>query len=215
MSRMKQLAGKKFGRLTVICDDRRDKFGHVFWKCRCECGNECIVVGYSLESGNTKSCGCLNTERLTKHGMHKSSEYKIWEAMIQRCTNPKNDKHSDYGGRGIVICERWKDFKNFFADMGLRADKNLTIERRDNNKGYCPENCYWATRTIQSRNTRVTKASSTGVKGVYFIKHPGKKYRVSIGIKGRYVHLGHFNTLVEAAEARRLGEIKYWGKNYA
>lgn len=215
MGKKKQLAGKKYGRLTVVCDDGRDRFGHAFWKCICDCGNEITVVGYSLESGNTKSCGCLNIERNTTHGMSKSLEYQAWEGMIQRCTNPNSSRYNYYGGRGIYICKRWRDFKNFFADMGKKPDKCHSIERRNNNKGYSSENCYWADQVTQMRNTRLSPRSTTGIKGVYINKKPGKKYRVAIGLKGEYVHLGHFNDREEAVEARRQGEIKYWGKQYA
>ena len=215
MSRKKMLAGNKYGRLTVIKDAKQDRFGHILWECLCECGKKCVVAGYSLESGNTKSCGCLSNENRTKHGMHESAEYSTWESMIQRCTNEKAHAYKHYGGRGIVVCERWKDFKNFFEDMGEKPNKSFSIERRDNNKGYYPENCYWATKTIQSRNTRKPKGNSTGVKGVFLNKKPGKKYRAAIAVKRKYIHLGHFDTIVEAAEARRQGEIKYWGENYA
>jgi len=209
------LIGKRFGRLVVIGEkSERDKRGHVLWECLCDCGNKCVVLGYSLGSGKTNSCGCLNIERLTKHGMHESIEYKVWENMKQRCTNKKAHAYEHYGGRGIYVCERWRDFKNFFEDMGKRPNKSFSIERRNNSDGYCPENCYWTTQTTQTRNTRISKNNSTGFKGVSLDKRSGR-YLARISTERKQITLGQFDSIAEAAEARRLGEIKYWGKNYA
>lgn len=99
-----------------------------------------------------------------KHGMSRTAEYEVWEAMIQRCTNPNNQHYARYGGRGITVCKRWRDFKNFIADMGKRPP-GLTIERKNNNAGYSRRNCMWATRAEQyrnqSRNVNVTAFGKT------------------------------------------------------
>lgn len=205
------LTGQRFGRLVVVEEAGRDKQSKVMWQCKCDCDGTATVVSSNLKSGNTKSCGCLIEEAHTKHGMCGTPEYSSWEHMIQRCTNPSNNKYNDYGGRGITICERWKDFANFFEDMGARpADHE--IDRINNDGNYEPGNCRWTTRTKQCRNMRIPRKGTSGIRGVFFDKRYKKKYRASISVKHKTICLGHFETITEAAEARRLGEIKYWGK---
>ncbi|MEK6884554.1 MAG: hypothetical protein AABY22_33285 [Nanoarchaeota archaeon] len=159
---IKDLTGQKFSRLTVIKYDRYDlKYGH-FWFCKCECNNknERSVCYNSLLSGNTKSCGCLGREKTIKrnfrHGLSKTPTYKIWKGMNGRCNNPNTADYNFYGGRGITICREWagKDgFQTFLKDMGERSN-GLTLDRIDNNKNYCKENCRWANSKIQGRNKR-------------------------------------------------------------
>jgi hypothetical protein len=124
-------------------------------RARCECGTDALIP--FGQWGVTRSCGCLKREttiaRSTKHGMADSSEYDIWAAMIQRATNPKNARYADYGGRGIGVCERWLEFANFYADMGPRPD-GRSLDRTDNDRGYSPENCRWATASEQRLNRR-------------------------------------------------------------
>ena len=127
------LAGKTFSRLVVIERVENNKQGSAQWKCKCSCGNTMIALGKSLRSGNTKSCGCL----VTKHGMTKTSEFKIWQAIIDRCCNPNCTAFKNYGRRGIIVCNEWKnDFMAFYADIGKRPSKKYSIERINNNKGY-------------------------------------------------------------------------------
>jgi len=153
------LAGKKIGRLTVV------SFSHVkrtgsgatqhFWNCTCECGAEKKVDGCCLRRESTLSCGCLARERSTTHGLaDRHPVYNVWLAMRRRCGNPRD---KDYGGRGITVCDRWNDFAVFLADMGDRPTPDHTIERIENDKGYSPDNCKWATRAEQNENTRQTK----------------------------------------------------------
>lgn len=150
------MAGRRFGRLLVV--ERAPSEPHrrgARWACHCDCGQTSIVATRELRTGDTKSCGCWNRDtaaaRRRTHGASYSREYVSWANMWQRCTNPKHPSYPRYGGRGITICERWRSFANFLADMGPRPP-DLTIERTDNDGHYTPENCVWDTRKRQGRN---------------------------------------------------------------
>ena len=126
------------------------------WLVRCECGKEKPVLDASLKCGDTKSCGCRQRSGLdqTTHGRRHSLEYSSWTRMVQRCTNRNSDRYVYYGARGITICARWlgpDGFVNFYADMGPRPP-GLTLERKDNMRGYEPGNCVWATDEDQQNN---------------------------------------------------------------
>lgn len=154
------LVGKRFGQLSVIEMSSR-KNGRIMWRCKCECGEELDVRGTHLRSGATTTCGCgrasLTIARSTTHGYSNRTEYFIWWSMKARCLNKNHKQYSDYGGRGITICQRWLDsFENFLNDMGDRPGK-LTLDRIDNDKGYEPGNCRWATRQEQYANSRPAK----------------------------------------------------------
>lgn len=149
------MTGQKFNRLTVIKHIENYKC-----LCKCDCGNVKEISGNHLRSGRTKSCGCLKKEmtmdRNKTHGMSESKEYIIWSAMNQRCSNKNNKGYKYYGGRGIKVCKGWLKFENFYKDMGNKP-QGLSLDRIDNSKGYCKENCRWATRKEQQRNTRYNK----------------------------------------------------------
>jgi hypothetical protein len=155
------LVGERFGRLVVLDDYGTNKKQNVLWRCMCECGGFAVSTAYDLRKGRVKSCGCLLREGLaTKHGMaregkNRSPTYNVWASMVQRCTNPKDKGYKAYGGRGITVCPKWKKFEGFFADMG-ECPNGLSLDRRDNDKGYKASNCYWATKAEQARNKRST-----------------------------------------------------------
>jgi hypothetical protein len=150
------LTGHVYGRLTVLGSaGRRGDF--LLLSCLCSCGAKVIKRQHSVLSGRTQSCGCLQREKSTRHGMRRTSEYGIWENIVARCTNPKNTAFEHYGARGITLCERWRDFANFYADMGPRPSPKHTVEREDNDRGYEPGNCVWATRSVQQNNRRVNR----------------------------------------------------------
>jgi hypothetical protein len=152
------LTGKVFGRLTVVeyagYENRK-----THWYCKCDCGTTLKVLSNSLQSGNTKSCGCLTADvskiTHTKHSLSKTRLYKTWQEMLQRCNNPNEPAYKDYGARGITVCKEWKDymvFHNWAANNGY--ENTLTIERKNVNGNYEPNNCKWATIKEQQNNKR-------------------------------------------------------------
>ena len=153
------MIGQKYGRLTVLSKAGTNYNGHIY-ECLCECGNKKIIEGKSIRNGLTKSCGCIRSEYVSnknkKHEKVNTGAYKSWTAMKTRCTNPNTPSYKNYGERGITICYRWLNFENFYVDMGDRPE-GKTLERIDNSKGYCKENCKWATTKEQNRNTRQVK----------------------------------------------------------
>ena len=158
-------AGQRYGRLVVVEQIENDKHGKSRWRCRCDCGRDCIVVGSHLSRGNTHSCGCLQSERTAaanvdraKHGQargHKPSPtWRSWKSMRDRCYLPCMDNYPTYGGRGITVCRRWRGkngFQNFRADMGERPD-GCTLDRKNSDGNYTPRNCRWSTPKQQAAN---------------------------------------------------------------
>ncbi len=154
MPRFIDRTGQRFGMLVVV---RLATKLPTKWECLCDCGGRGTPLAGALQSGNTKSCGCRKRnvlgESTTTHGMAGTRTHRIWRGMRTRCTNPNTKSYKDYGARGITICKRWDKFENFLADMG-ECPEGLSLERRENDKGYSKGNCYWATREEQNRNAR-------------------------------------------------------------
>ena len=217
-SRMKDLTGLKFGRLTVLSYFGSDARKKALWRCSCSCtsGKITVLAGSTLSSKNTRSCGCLKSDttsiRATHHGQAKlgkyTGAYKSWRWMMTRATNPNTNAWDRYGGRGVGVCQRWYRFENFYADMLDRPD-GMTLDRTDNGKGYGPGNCRWATPATQASNKRIYKNNKTGCRGISESKHGYYIVELSVDSVRRY--LGTFPVTKDGFEAakaaRRLAEL--------
>jgi hypothetical protein len=152
------MVGKRFGRMMPILDCGKNSRGMYQYLCVCDCGESKVVAGIYLRNGGSQSCGCFQRESTSarkgnqSHGKARTSVYISWQSMKTRCTNSSHKHYHRYGGRGISYDPRWETFENFYADMGDKP-KGYTLERIDNSKGYSKDNCKWASRKEQLRNT--------------------------------------------------------------
>ena len=193
--------------MMFITESSKYKVRYGIFKCGF-CGTEFKTVIHNVKNGNTKSCGCYNkrivSETHKTHGKCHTRLYTIWANIKKRTLNPKYKFFHDYGGRGITICEEWKnDFMSFYNWAmlnGYEENKSLTIDRIDNDGNYEPSNCRWTTPTIQARNQRIQKNNTSGYRGVSFIKKH-KKYQAQININRKTISLGYFQTPLEGAIA--------------
>src|SRR3990167_1575173 len=190
-----RMIGRRFGRLIVVKEAGRTKRRQRLWKCRCRCGKMVVAATGTLNSGHTRSCGCLRKDRPNslRHGASTLAQRKLsntkwraylsWRNMRYRCDDPLNKDYPDYGGRGVTYDQHWKNFENFLVDMGTRP-MGRTLERKDNDGSYSKLNCKWASRREQSRNRRKGRV-------IFFT---GKRQSVSewaseLGIDANTIHM--------------------------
>ena len=181
MGEVINLSGRKFGRLVVVGYAGLTKNKTALWKCNCDCGRVVNTRSYSLCNGDTKSCGCLARELTAARATHggtrgekNSREYTSWMEARRRCHNSAHHAFKDYGARGIIVCQEWRDdFQRFSINMGPRPPKT-SLGRIDNNGPYAPWNCRWETPQQQGRNTRVNKLSAQQAENIRVLRAGGK-----------------------------------------
>ena len=213
MKEEKYGVGKKFDRLTIV--GKLPKEGTNNYRlCKCDCGNpEILKISMSnLDRGHTTSCGCNFLEMVTTHGKTKSREYRARYDMFSRCQDVNHPGYSNYGGKGITICERWlESFQNFYEDMG-DCPQGMSLDRIDPYGNYCPENCRWATLSMQSYNTKMKRTNTSGRTGVYW-NESSSMWVAQIGYQCNVICLGQSTSFDVAVKLREDAEIKYYGFN--
>jgi len=225
MTKLIDITGKKFGRLTAVCIDNSQRpkgSTRAYWKFKCDCGNVTYASGIDVRKGKIQSCGCLHDElvskRFRKHGHSNTKLYFVWESMKQRCFNPNNKSFSDYGGRGVSICNQWKnsfyDFERWSIQNGYEVGKS--IDRIDVDGNYCPSNCRWTDWKTQANNRRKRNSPVTnrlradnisGVRGVSFDKSKNK-WVAKMMYRNRIILDRSFTSYEEAVKERHLAEIR-------
>lgn len=193
--------GDTYGRLIVVGEEPR-RNNRRYMNCTCSCGNTKITSLDCLRKGDTKSCGCLHLERSTTHGDSGTKLYRVWVNFHSRCNDPNQDSYKNYGGRGITVCTDWDTypaFKEWAIAHGYA--EGLTIDRKDNDGNYHPDNCRWVDLSIQNRNRRKLGSKSSAYTGVVWVA-THSKWKAQIRVNSERKFLGYFDTELSAAIAR-------------
>lgn len=219
MGKTIDLTGKKFGRLLVLCRTARysGKTGYK-WLCLCECGRTRIVYRGHLSSKHTRSCGCLKIDLVSKlnvsHGLSRDTRFRVLVDITRRCYDEKHESYKDYGGRGIGVCDEWRNNPNNFISWAEENGykKDLQIDRINNNGNYEPDNCRFVTGYVNTHNQRrLRTTNNSGYAGASPLKNG--KYMARITSKlldgGKMIYLGSFSTPEAAATARNNFIIKH------
>lgn len=210
------MTNQRVGTIQVLSRAPSDKYGNAMWRCVCGyCGDEFVTKGNALRSGHTRSCGCLQkivASNLSRtHGMSRTRIFKNWEAMKQRCENPNSRAYKDYGAKGISVCEDWHDFEKFYSwAISSGYFDGLTIDRKDNSKGYFPDNCRWATRAEQNRNT--TRTHRIEYNGRFITAaEAGRMVNVSRSTVAKWCRSGRVSTIEDVIKAEKeISDIKHF-----
>jgi hypothetical protein len=207
MPKFCNLTNERFGRLTVVKHVGRNSSKRQVWECLCNCGNTHKADSAALTTGHTTSCGCYLKERITKHGGTGKASYNTWRAMMRRCYTVTDKDYPKYGGKGVTVHSAWHTYTIFAADMGEPSDRE-TLDRIDPYGGYNPNNCRWASPTLQARNTR-TRLGKSGYRGVYVL--PGNKWMAAISADHKKYYGKCRDTVEEAVADRKELEHLHWG----
>ena len=195
-----KLIGETYKKYPSETSTQKARYG--LYECQ-YCGKHWECNSNSINSGNTKSCGCWGARRLISHGLRYNKFYSTAISMIKRCTNPNDTHYKYYGGRGITVCGEWLDVTNFvaWAEATHPNIEGLSLDRIDNDKGYSPENCRWADRSMQCVNQRMKKNNTSGYVGVCWHSRCNN-WRASIDLNKVRINIGTFKTKEEAVLAR-------------
>ncbi len=199
------LTSKRFGRLLVLRRGINDKNNNTRWICSCDCGQQSIVLSSNLIQKYSLSCGCMNKEKVieasTKHGLYKHRLYSVWTTMLKRCCNKNYHQFHNYGGRGITVCNKWKNnFKIFYDWATTNGWKlGLQIDRINNDGNYTPSNCRFVTSRENCSNQRTNSKYGVGV----YKRDRATPFYVRVKIGSERIHVGSFTTAPEARTARK------------
>lgn len=207
MPKFCDLTGERFGRLLVLRHVGRNTSKRQVWECACDCGNIHRADSAALVTAHTTSCGCYLKERITKHGGSGKSSYNTWRAMMRRCYTPTDKDYPRYGGNGVTVYAPWHNYSVFVADMG-EPTENQTLDRVDPYGDYTPNNCRWASLTIQARNIRA-KTNKSGHRGIYLVG--GTKWMAAITTNKKKYYGKCRATVEEALADRKELERIHWG----